>query len=313
MMPRSEVLVGIDVSERELEIRVLSEAKSWRVPNTAKGHASLVKLWSGAPVTVGLEPSGGYERSLVEALTAAGVDVRWANPDRVRALAKALGAPAKTDAIDAELIARFIESTGGSPVQLDADRQVLRDLIAARDALLDTAERLTGQKRLAPPGAAREALERIAAQAADEAKALTERLLDAIAASPRLAPTWRLLQTAPGIGRLLAAQLVADMPELGQVSRKAIAKLAGLAPFIRKSGKWTGKATCSGGRTRPRCALFMAAMASLRARNGLRPVYERLVANGKPRMVALTACMRRLLVTLNAMVANQTPWQHIPA
>jgi transposase len=308
-MPHETVFFGVDVSSRELEVRGLNAARSWQAPNDPKGWRRLAKLWAGRAVVVGIEPSGGYEAGLVRTLAAAGIQVRWADPARVRALAKALGAPAKTDAIDAAMIARYVAETGGRPVQLDADRQALRDLLAARRAANETAERLKLQAQGLAAGPPRKALERIAAEAVRAAKALKDRLIEALRQRPALEAQWRLLQTAPGVGPLVAAELVAAMPELGRVSGKAIAKLAGLAPFIRQSGAWRGKATCSGGRSRPRCALYLAAMASLRAKAGLRPVYDRLLANGKPRMVALVACMRRLLVALNAMAAEQTPWR----
>lgn len=309
MMTQEAEFVGIDVGARVLEIRELGGAKSWQVANDPAGWAGLVRSWAGREVMVGVEPSGGYERGLVAALKAAGVEVRWAEPARVRALAKALGAPAKTDSLDAEMIARYVAATSGRPVMLDPGRQALRDLLAARRAALETADRLTAQARLLSPGEPRSALERLARQADVEAKALTGQIHQLLRHDHRLGAPWRLLQTAPGVGPLVAAELLAEMPELGRVDGKAIAKLAGVAPFIRQSGAWKGRAVCSGGRPRPRRILYLAAMASLRARNGLRPVYDRLVANGKPRMVALVACMRRLLVTLNAMLAQQSPWR----
>jgi transposase len=307
------VFVGIDVSRRDLEILVSGEARSWKTANDAAGWARLVKLWRGRPVVVGLEPSGGYEQGLVWALKEAGVDVRWTDPGRVRALARALGAPAKTDEIDVAMIRRFVAETGGRPVQLDPARRALREIISARSAAQDAAERLAQQASGLGPGRPRERLEDLARQAEAEAMALTGELLDALRSDPQLGGLWRLLQTAPGVGPLVAAALIADMPELGRVSGKAIAKLAGLAPFIRQSGAWRGKATCSGGRPRPRRNLYLAAMAALRAKNGLRPIYDRLIAAGKPRMVALVACMRRLLVALNAMAAQQSPWRGLTA
>jgi transposase len=309
MMPQEAVFVGVDVAKRTLEVCGQDEAQSWQAPNGPVGWSRLVKRWSGRPVVIGIEPSGGYEAGLVRALLAAGIAVRWCDPARVRALARALGAPAKTDAIDARVIARYVAETGGRPVQLDEDRQILREILAARSAALDAGRRLASQAEGLSPGGPRRRLERLAAEAAETAQALKQELLEAIRDRPALEAQWRLLQTAPGVGALVAAELLAAMPELGRVSGKAIAKLAGLAPFIRQSGAWRGKATCSGGRPRPRCALYLAAMASLRASKGLRPAYERLVSNGKPRMVALVACMRRLLVALNAMMAEQSPWR----
>lgn len=313
MMPQDRRIVGIDVDSRGLEVRELGAAKGWRVANQAAGWARLAKLWAGRDVVVGVEPSGGYERGVVRVLLEAGVEVRWADPSRVRALATALGAPAKTDAIDAEMIARYVAEAGGRPVERDPERQGLRELLAARQAAMETAERLDCQARMLAPGLARDALEGLILQARDAAKALTRQLLQAVQDSARLASDWRLLQTAPGVGKLVAAELLASLPELGRVDGKAIAKLTGLAPFIRQSGAWNGKASCSGGRPRPRRALFLAGMASLRSHNGLRPVYDHLIAKGKPRMVALVACMRRLIVALNAMLAQQSPWRGLPS
>jgi len=308
MMPQDKVFVGIDISSADLEISEDGQTKTWSEPNQAKGWARLIKRWRGRPVVVGVEPSGGYEQGLVRALVKAGIEVRWADPARVRHLAKALGAPAKTDPIDAVMVRLFVSHTGGRPVVLDADREALAAQLSARQTALETAQRLRQQAKALPDGPARQALDRIAALAEAELKALTKGLLAAIKAKAALTGDWALMQTAPGVGPLVALDLIATMPELGHVSGRAIAKLAGLAPFIRKSGKWTGQAKCSGGRPRPRRALYLAAMASLRAKKGMGPVFQALVARGKLRKVALVACMRKLLVTLNAMIANQTPW-----
>jgi transposase len=307
MMPQGTKFVGVDVSKAELEVCGLGEARSRRIKNRPEGWARLIKeLPAGA--VVGIEPSGGYERGVVRALLVAGVDVRWADPGRVRALARALGAPAKTDAIDAQLIAHFVAHAGGRPVRLDPEREQLRDLLAARSAAIETANLLKAQAEALEPGPGRAALDRLQAASRQEAINLTGAATDLIGACPALAQPWRLLQSAPGVGPQVAAELLAHMPELGAVSRKAIAKLAGLAPFIRESGAWRGKAVCSGGRPRPRQLLYLAAMAAIRACAQLKARFERLVAKGKPKMVALNACMRSLLTALNAMIRDQRPW-----
>lgn len=306
-MPQDQVVVGLDVSKGELEVRQLDQAKSRRVRNGPDGWKRLIaQLPTGA--VVGIEPSGGYERGVVRALLKAGFDVRWADPARVRALGRALGAPAKTDAIDAELIARYVAHTGGRPVRIDPDRERLRDLLAARSAALEAANKLKAQAQTLEDGPGRDALLRLQAAARQQAVELTATATSLARNCPRLAQSWRLLQSAPGVGPLVAAELLAHMPELGQVSRKPIAKLAGLAPFIRESGAWRGRAVCSGGRSRPRRLLYLAAMAAIRASAQLRARFQRLVANGKPKMLALTACMRSLLTALNAMIRDQRPW-----
>lgn len=310
MMPQDIAYVGVDVSKTWLDVCVLGQPKSWRVANKAAGW-EVLRARLGAldlPVVVGVEPSGGYERGLVRALIEAQIEVRWTDPARVRALAKALGAPAKTDAIDASMIARFVAQAEGHPIRLDDNRQRLKDLLAARQACGQVARQLKAQAQVLDHLPARQALEDLAAAAVLEAKSLTRQAMALVQEHVDLRSQWIRMQTAPGVGPLVAAELVAHMPELGCVSGKTIAKLAGLAPFIRKSGAWVGRARCSGGRARPRQALYMAAVASLRAKLGPRPVFQRLTSAGKPVKVAITACMRRLLVTLNAMIRDQIDW-----
>ncbi|MDP3854487.1 IS110 family transposase [Phenylobacterium sp.] len=311
MMPQEIAYVGVDVSKAALDVCVLGGPKVWRVGNDATGWRSLLARLKALerPVVVGVEPSGGYERGLVRALIEAQVEVRWTDPARVRALAKALGAPAKTDAIDAAMIALFVAQARGRPIERDEARQQLKDLLAARQAAGQVARQLKAQAQGLDHAPARLALEDLAVAAALEARRLTREALARLQETRALRDTWARLQTAPGIGPLVAAELVAHMPELGQVSGKAIAKLAGLAPFFRKSGAWTGRAVCSGGRARPRQALYMAAVASLRAKQGPRPIFQRLISAGKPPKLALVACMRRLLVTLNAMIRDNTAWR----
>jgi transposase len=309
MMPQDSVCVGIDVSKAELVLSEQGGRGTFAVANTARGWAGLIRRWKGRRVIIGVEPSGGYEQGVVRALVAAGLDVRWADPRRVRALAEAMGAPAKTDPLDAEMIGLYVRQTGGSPIELHPEREALRDLLTARTAVQDSAQRLRRQAEALGEGPARQALERAAEVCEAEVKALHRQALAALAQDEALERDGRIMQTLPGIGPLAAAELLATMPELGRLSGKAIARLTGLAPYIRKSGAWTGKALCSGGRPRPRRILYLAAMASIRAKNGLRPVYDTLIAKGKPRMVALVACMRRIIVTLNAMIASQTPYK----
>jgi transposase len=239
MMPQDVMVVGVDVSKKELEISEGAGTKTFSVLNAVKGWAKLVGRWRGRPVIVGVEPSGGYEQGLVRALAAAGIDVRWADPRRVRALAEALGAPAKTDPIDANMIRLYVKQAGGSPVELHPEREALRDLLTARQAAQESGQRLRLQAEALAEGPARQAVHRIAELAETEAKALTHQVLEAIRQSPSLARAWRLLQTAPGVGPLVAAELLATMPELGRVSGKAIAKLAGLAPSSVRVGPGT--------------------------------------------------------------------------
>lgn len=311
MMPQEPAYVAVDVSKATLEIGEPELDRTWSLSNEPKGWRKLI-AWIeklGRPVVVGLEPSGGYERGLVEALLEAGIDVRWCDPARVRALAKALGAPAKTDRIDVGMIRRFLSQTGGRPVRRDRERDALRASLSARRAAQEAAQALEAQAQALPEGPARQALAALAAQARLTMKAQERAAIALIRASQALCPTWRRLQTAPGVGPLVAAELLAHMPELGAVGGKAIAKLAGLAPFIRRSGQWQGRAVCSGGRPRPRQLLYLAVITCLRGSSQTKAAYQHLVAAGKPPKLAITACMRRLLVTLNAMIRDQADWR----
>jgi transposase len=246
-------------------------------------------------------------------LIEAGIEVRWADPARVKALGRALGAPAKTDALDARMIARFVAQAAGRPIELDDERQGLKDLLAARAAAGQVCRQLLAQAKSLGEGPARQALEALAGEADAKAKALTAQAMDYIRQRQAMKRPWTLMQTAPGVGPLVAAELIAHMPEMGRASGKALAKLAGVAPFVRQSGLWQGRAVCSGGRTRPRQMLYLAAVASLHAKQGMRPIFQRLVANGKPSKVAINACMRRLLVTLGAMIRDNAPWKPMAA
>lgn len=311
MMPQEPAYVAVDVSKATLEIGEPELDRTWSLSNEPRGWRELI-AWIerlGRPVVVGLEPSGGYERGLVEALLEAGIDVRWCDPARVRALAKALGAPAKTDRIDVGMIRRFLSQTGGRPVRRDRERDALRASLSARRAAQEAAQALEAQAQALPEGPARQALAALAAQARLTMKAQERAAIALIRASQALCPTWRRLQTAPGVGPLVAAELLAHMPELGAVGGKAIAKLAGLAPFIRRSGQWQGRAVCSGGRPRPRQLLYLAVITCLRGSSQTKAAYQHLVAAGKPPKLAITACMRRLLVTLNAMIRDQADWR----
>lgn len=310
-MPQQIAHVGVDVCQRRLDVWVLEDERHWKLANTPAGWSELVErlLALGRTVVVGVEPTAGFERGVIRALIEAGLEARWADPVRVKALGKALGAPAKTDALDAQMIARFVAHAPGRPIVLDDERQALKDLLAARAAAGQVCRQLRSQAQSLAYGPARQALLDLAANADHQAKALTVQVIAYIRERTRLCQPWTLLQTAPGVGPLVAAELIAHMPELGRASGKALAKLAGLAPFIRQSGLWQGRAVCSGGRARPRQLLYMAAISSLNAKQGMKPIFDHLVSKGKPHKLAITACMRRLLVTLGAMLRDNTAWK----
>jgi len=305
----TQKIAGIDVSKHSLDACLLASGELVRFGNDAQGRKRLLR-WlrrRGAEI-VGLEPSGGYERAIVKALAGAGFDVRFADARRVRLLAQAHNAGAKTDAIDARFIARFIAETGGRKIHLDPARDVLAELMSARRNFIEAAQRLTQQAETLEHASARRAIERQVRRLMAEAKTMEAAALAHARAHTALAASLRLLMSAPGVGPIVAATLLAEMPELGALNGKQAARLAGLAPFVRESGQWKGCAAIGGGRRIPRNLLYLAAMAAKRTCAPARSLFERLVAAGKPKMVALTALMRKLITALNAMMRDQKPW-----
>jgi transposase len=308
---RDAMIVGVDVSKHSLDVNVFGEERVTRFSNDKPGLAKLL-AWlkkQKKRVVVGLEPSGGYERALVNALLDNRIEVRFADAGRVRHLAQAYGASAKTDPIDARFIARFIAEVGGRVITRDTQRERLAELVAARRTLVEHAEALTQCAALLGKDCARTALEKSARVALSQAQALEQEALALVKADPELKAIFRRLQTAPGVGPIVALTLIGELPELGTLRGKEIVRLTGLAPFIRKSGKWEGCAKITGGRTAPRNILYMAAMAAKRCDPTFKAFFDQLVARGKPKMVALIAVMRKLLNALNAMVRDGTDWQ----
>jgi transposase len=309
-MSKTERAVGIDVSKGLLDVAVLPEGESWSATNDEEGITQVVKrLKSLRPRLVVLEATGGMETALVGAAATARLPVVVVNPRQVRDFAKSVGALAKTDAIDARVLARFAEAVRPEVRPLkDKEASQLSALIARRRQLV---EMLTSEKnRLGS------ALEAIHPSIEEHIEWLEQRLTDIngkLRKAIKKSPVWRakeqLLRTAPGVGAVLSATLVAGLPELGALNRKRIAALVGVAPFNRDSGKYRGKRCIWGGRGSVRAVLYMATLAATRFNPVIRAFYLRLCAAGKEKKVALTACMRKLLTILNAMVKTGTPWQ----
>jgi transposase len=303
--------VGIDVSKDHLDVAVHPAGEAFTVERNAAGLDQLmVRLRELRPAIVALEATGGYETVAAATLASAGLPVVVVNPAQIRAFARALGRHAKTDPIDAAVIAQFAFATKPEVRPLpDEATRLLSDLVARRRQIVEMMaaegqrERRLINKRLKKSIARlRKALEKELAELDDE-----------IDQSVRGSPAWRekedLLASVPGIGPVIARTMIADLPELGTLTGKQIAALAGLAPFTRQSGQWRGKSFISGGRTAVRTALFMGAMVARRHNPVLRAFFERLVAAGKPKMVALIAVARKLLVILNAIIRDNRPWQ----
>ena len=306
---QSFLYVGIDVAKAHLDVAEGSTGAIWRVANDEVGIAeALRRLEVLTPAQVVLEATGGYEAPVAAALGAAGLSVAVVNPRQVRDFAKSTGKLAKTDALDARVLALFGERMRPAARPLpDAQAQELSALLTRRRQVVGM---LTAEKnRLHVAAAAvREDIHTHISWLERSLAKLNEELGDAL----RQSPLWRekedLLRSVPGVGPVFTFTLVADLPELGSLDRRQIAALVGIAPFNRDSGTLRGKRTVWGGRAPVRAALYMATLVAARFNPVIRPLYQRLLAAGKPKKVALTACMRKLLTILNAMIKHRTPW-----
>ncbi len=305
------LVVGVDVSKNQLDVHLLGRNESFVVPRDAEGLAALVeRLRPLAVKAVGLEATGGLEAFVAAGLAGAGLPVVVVNPAQARAFANALGKRAKTDPIDALVIARFVAATAPEIRPLpDEQTRLLADLVARRRQIVAmiVAE---GQREKTAPARVKKSIERLLKALRRELDSLDADLDDAIKGSPIWREKEDLLASVPGVGPTTARTLIAELPELGTLDRRKIAALAGLAPWTRQSGQWRGKSFIGGGRTSPRAALFMAAMAVVRHNPLLKAFRDKLVAAGKPKLVAIIAVARKLLVLLNAIVRNKKPWRH---
>jgi transposase len=309
-MTQTAVIAGIDCGKDSLDLAVVPGKERYHTTNTPSGHRDLIAwLVARGVSTVGIEASGGYERPVRDALIAAGLTVHVLDPARVRHFAKARGQRAKTDVIDAVMIALFTAQLGDTPAkQVDPEREALADLVRLRRLLVD--KRADLEKAVA----------RLPADAAALVDPALEALRTAIAAvNARLEQTVQAnrtvvvqaLQSAPGVGPVTALAVL--VPELGQISGAQAAALLGVAPYPDDSGQRHGKRQISGGREDARRALYMATLtAACRGSGVLARFYARLIAVGKPPKVALIACMRKLIVRLNAMLAHNQTWSDQP-
>lgn len=306
-----EITVGIDVSKDRLDIHVHPAAESFAVGNDEAGVEVLAGRLKGlAPHSVGLEASGRYERLAVATLAAAGLPVIVLNPLQVRHYAQAIGQRAKTDAIDARLIALFLEAVKPEPRPLpDAQTAELEGLMARRRQLVQMLVAEQMRRQQAAPGLARVSVVRSITFLKDELKSLELEIDKTV----RGTPAWRdkedLLSSVPGIGKTIARTLLAELPELGTLGPRQAAALAGLAPFTRQSGRWRGQSFISGGRAAVRAALFMGAMVAAHHNPTLKRFRDRLIASGKPKLVALIAVARKLITILNAILRDNKPWR----
>ncbi|HEV3111166.1 MAG TPA: IS110 family transposase [Candidatus Binataceae bacterium] len=300
--------IGIDVAKANLDVFIGSGGKSFMVANDERGIQDLLRQLVAADFVI-LEVTGGLEMPVASAVAAAGLAVAIVNPRQVRDFARATGRLAKTDRLDAEVLARFGEAVRPEARRLADEQAQAREALVTRRRQL--VEMLTAEKNR------RASAPKVLHRSIDEHIRWLEKRLsgldDEVAELIRATPLWRerdeLLRSVPSVGKVLASTLLAQLPELGMLNRKQIAPLVGLAPFNRDSGKLRGSRSIWGGRAQIRRALHMAAVAGIRSNPVIRAFYLRLRAGGKSAKPALTAHMRKLLVILNAMLHNKTPWQ----
>ena len=312
-MEQESIFVGIDVAKAQLDVAVRPADDRWEISHDDAGIGQLVsQLKSLGPAMVLVEVSGGLELPLVAALASEELPVVVVNPRQVRDFARATGKLAKTDALDAAVLAHFAEAVR-PPVRplRDAETQVLNSLVARRHQVMTM---LVSEKNRLSAAATVAVRPRIEAHIAWLEREL-EDLDEGLRRTLRQSPVWRekddLLRTVPGVGEQLSLTLLAYLPELGTLDRRQIAALVGVAPFNRDSGTLRGKRTVWGGRARVRATLYMGALVASRFNPVIRDFYQRLLAAGKPKKLALTACMRKLLVILNSMLKHRSPWRDL--
>ncbi len=311
----ASICVGIDVSKDRLDVHLRPSDEAFAVTRDGKGLENLVERLRPLDVSlIVLEATGGFETTVAAALAGAGLPLAVVNPRQVRDFARALGRLAKTDAIDAKVIALFAEriEPPARPIA-SPEAQRLGELVARRRQIVEmigmeqNRRRRAGDKRL---------VKRIDRHVAFLEKELADVDAD-IDAGVRASPAWRvaeeLLVSVPGVGPVTARTLIAELPELGQIDRRKLAALVGVAPYNRDSGTWRGHRMIAGGRTSVRTVLYMAALAAVRHNPLIKATYQRLVARGRPKKVALIACARQLLTILNAIVRDGRPWTPEPA
>lgn len=307
-----ELFVGIDVSKDRLDVHAYPTGETFAVARDGEGLEQLVEqLRRLAPRQVAVEATGGFETTTAAALAAAALPVVIVNPAQVRHFALSLGRRAKTDRVDAAMIARFLAMTRPEPRPIpDEEARMLGDLVARRRQIVTmiVAEK-NRARRMTTPRLLR-SIARLVAAREKELAAVDDDIDTGVRSSPAWLAREELLVSVPGIGPVIARTLISEIPELGSLDRRSVASLAGLAPFTRQSGQWKGKSMIAAGRAPVRAALFIAVMVASRFNPTIKAFHQRLRDAGKPKMVALIACARKLLTILNAILRDQKPWQN---
>jgi transposase len=310
--PPSPNFVGIDVSKDRLDVHVRPSGRTFAAARDGKGLEQLINELRGlTPSLIVLEATGGFEITVAAALASAGLPLAVVNPRQIRDFARATGRLAKTDALDAQIIAMFAERIRPEPRPVaDADSQVLAELMSRRRQLVEMIVMESNRSRQARDPRVQRTIKTTLKTLEAQLAELDRHVNDIVRASP----VWRaaddLLTSVPGIGDVTSRTLIADLPELGQLDRRRIAALVGVAPVNHDSGKMRGRRTIAGGRTDVRNALYMATLSATRWNAVISQHYKSLVERGRPKKVALVACMRRLLGILNAIIRTKTPWQN---
>lgn len=307
---RSAINIGADVGKAKLDLYLLERDRAFTCPNTEDAISALIRRLSRYRIErIVVEATGRLEQPFVRAALAAGLPVIVVSPLKVRRFAEVIGQLAKTDEIDARLIAQFAATV--KPVARpasDANAQIIKDLVVRRRQLTEL-RTMEKNRRQIMPKELKSSIDRIIESLSRELKLLEQLIDDAIDQHPASRHKRELLTSMPGIGNAVAATLIGDLPELGSLDRREIASLTGVAPFNRDSGKLHGKRRIRGGRAQSRTALFLSAMVATRFNPDVKRFYERLLGLGKHKKVALIACIRKIVVALNAMLRDNLPWQ----
>jgi transposase len=304
------IFVGIDVSKDRLDVLVRPMMERFVVARTGAGIDELIaRLLAISPTLIAVEATGGFETIVAAGLAGAGLPVVVVNPAQVRSFAAALGKRAKTDPIDAAVIAHFVEATRPQVRPLpDEATQLLADLVARRRQIVEMIGAESQREKRASQQRLKKSIGRLKKVLEKELAEIDGAIDDNVRGSPAWCVKEDLLVSVPGVGPVIARTLIAELPELGSLDRREIAALAGLAPWTRQSGQWRGKSLIGGGRTSVRTTLFIGAMVAARHNPVLKAFRDKLVANGKPKMVALVAVARKLLTILNAILRDKQPW-----
>lgn len=310
-IPVESPSVGIDVSKNRLDVAIGSAGSVSGFDNDAAGHRDLVKhLLAAAPARVVLEATGGYERAAVVAMAAAGLPVIVVNPRRAREFARAVGVLAKTDRIDAQVLARYAQTLKPPQRALPSEQQrALTDMVTRRAQLVAMMTEEKNRLAQASSSKIRKSIEAVIKAMQKQIDTAEEDLARQVEEAPEWKAAAKMIDDVPGIGFKSACVLLANLPELGTIGRQAIGAIAGLAPINRDSGNHRGKRHISGGRGDVRTALYMCILSAVQCNPVIKKFYDRLVAAGKPKKVAMTAAAHKLLTILNAMMRDKSPWR----